>query len=135
MSLQTKIVSLILALIAFLQPASQEALQTITVGGQMFKVEVAATAAARERGLSGRASLPPGQGMLFVFPSDVKPAFWMKEMNFPLDIVWLKSDRRIAGVARNVATSTFPQTFSPAEPIRYVLEINAGELTAKYPPL
>lgn len=133
MSRPAKILSLALIIlisgVSFWHWPTKSELQTITVGGQEFKVEIADTEAKREQGLSGRASLPPGEGMLFEFAADTKPAFWMKEMNFPLDIAWLDPDFKIIGVERNVAPATYPQTFSPPRPIRYVLEVNANAMS------
>ena len=90
------------------------------------KIEITRTSAEQARGLSGRASLPENSGMLFSYSTDTRPAFWMKEMNFPIDIIWLDKDWRVVGFEKNVSPSTFPQTFSPSSPIRYVLEVNAG---------
>lgn len=64
--------------------------------------------------------------MLFVYQDDVKPTFWMKGMRFPIDIIWLDKNLTIVGFEKDVIPSTFPETFSPPETIRYVLEVNAG---------
>lgn len=92
----------------------------------MIIAEVAKSSTTRARGLSGRAALDPNQGMLFVFPTDIRPGFWMKEMNFPLDFVWLDSNRQITGLTKNIFPDSSPKLFYPPRPIRYVLEINAG---------
>ena len=64
--------------------------------------------------------------MLFIFPTPTVPQFWMKDTLFPLDFIWINQDLKIAGVERNVLPESFPATFSPAKPVRYVLEVNAG---------
>ncbi len=57
-----------------------------------ISVEIAASAAAREKGLSGRERLDAGHGMLFVFAAPNVYSFWMKDMKFPIDIIWIRGD-------------------------------------------
>jgi hypothetical protein len=112
---------------------SPTTLPTATIShksGQVI-VELAKTPASQQQGLSDRKSLGPNQGMLFIFPQDEPHQFWMKDMNFPLDIIWLNKDGKILGIATDVATSTFPNTIPSPGPIRQVLEVNAG-YTQKY---
>ena len=90
-------------------------------------MEIANTDAERTQGLSGRASLPAGTGLLFVFESPGKYGFWMKDMNFPIDIVWLGDGMLPVGIEKNVSPDSYPQVFYPPVPVRYVLEVNAGE--------
>ncbi|OHA92045.1 MAG: hypothetical protein A3J09_00920 [Candidatus Zambryskibacteria bacterium RIFCSPLOWO2_02_FULL_51_21] len=96
-----------------------------TIGGLVL--EIANTDAERTQGLSGRASLPAGTGLLFVFESPGKYGFWMKDMNFPIDIVWLGDGMLPVGIEKNVSPDSYPQVFYPPVPVRYVLEVNAGE--------
>ncbi|OJI09392.1 MAG: hypothetical protein COV08_01180 [Candidatus Vogelbacteria bacterium CG10_big_fil_rev_8_21_14_0_10_49_38] len=91
-------------------------------------VELATTSEAIRRGLSGRASLPPEQGMLFVFGRPDRYRFWMPEMRFPLDIIWLNEDK-VVGFESNVSNDfdqAQPIFYQPDEPVRLVLEVNAG---------
>lgn len=105
----------------------QPALRTVSIGNTTFTVEVVNTPAAEERGLGGRTSIPLGSGMLFAFDKPGSWGIWMKDMNFPIDIIWAHADGTITTIARDVATSTYPQTFYPATPdAAYVLEVNAG---------
>lgn len=90
------------------------------------KLEYARSDAEQVRGLSGRTNLPENSGLLFVYEKNVTPNFWMKGMNFALDIIWLDENWRVVGFEKNISPNTFPQTFSPDKPIRYVLEVNAG---------
>jgi len=64
--------------------------------------------------------------MLFVFPKDGKYAFWMKDMHFPIDIIWLSAEGSVVYMAQNVPPGSFPQTFRPDVLARYVLELPAG---------
>jgi uncharacterized membrane protein (UPF0127 family) len=86
----------------------------------------ARTSAEQELGLGQRASLPADEGMLFVFDTPNYYAFWMKDMSFPIDMIWLDADYRIVYIASNVSPATYPHTFSPPAPSSYVLETNAG---------
>src|SRR5690242_15708811 len=68
-----------------------DTLYPIEIGGQQIYVKKADTPAKQQQGLSGTASLPLDQGMLFIFPKDGTYAFWMKDMNYSLDIIWIDS--------------------------------------------
>jgi uncharacterized membrane protein (UPF0127 family) len=98
----------------------------VHIAGVPLTVYVADTPAEQERGLGGRDALPEDQGMLFVFPKDDTYAFWMKDMKFPIDIIWLDAEGRVVSIAPTVAPSTYPNTFKPDVPARYVLEVSAG---------
>jgi uncharacterized membrane protein (UPF0127 family) len=87
--------------------------------------EVVRTPQERQQGLSGRASLPLGSGMLFVFESPEMRTFWMKDMNFAIDIIWLDGSWQVISVTENATPDTFPDTFSPTRPAQYVLEVPA----------
>lgn len=104
---------------------------TVLVGGTAFQTEVADTPESRAQGLSGRDTLAPQAAMLFVFPEPTRSPFWMKDMNFPLDILWLDDQRQIIGLVENLAPDSYPNVVLPPAPVKYVLEINAG-LAAKH---
>lgn len=97
-----------------------------TFGDVSLRLDYATTTLTRERGLGGRASLDSDYGMLFVFSTDDRYGFWMKDTLVPLDMFWLDSERRVVSIAERVATSTYPNVFYPAVPARYVLETVAG---------
>lgn len=99
----------------------------VRVGDKIISVEVADTDTLRTQGLSGRDSLPPNSGMLFIFETPSKYGFWMKDMNFPLDIVWIDESWQVVGVDRLINPDTFPKVFYPNSAVKYVLEINSGE--------
>lgn len=103
----------------------------ISINGHVFAIEVADTFASRAQGLSGRSSLGENEGMLFVFSSFSSGyGFWMKDMKFPLDFVWINGDT-IVGVTENArpepGVGMFGlKTYYPPEPVNKVLELNAG---------
>ena len=71
--------------------------------------------------------------MLFVYDSDAPRTFWMPDMHFPLDMVWISSDCAVAAVTANVPhpapdTPRSDLPIYPSQvPVRFVLEINAGQ--------
>jgi uncharacterized membrane protein (UPF0127 family) len=79
----------------------------------------------RELGLGKRDSLSENSIMLFVFdyPSDY--AFWMKDMKFNIDIIWLDETYRVVYISENISPNTYPQVFSPDKKAKYVIEGNA----------
>ncbi len=106
--------------------AAQIAANTVTIRGNVIRVSIADTDALRQLGLGGRAGLAPDEGMLFVFPQDGSYAFWMKDMTFPIDILWLSADKYIVDIRADVSPDTYPHAFAPITPSRYVLELPAG---------
>jgi uncharacterized membrane protein (UPF0127 family) len=98
----------------------------IHVGKTSVIVEIVRTEEARERGLSGRDALSPGHGMLFMFESEGLPGIWMKDMKFPIDIIWADKDGAIVTIARKVAPESYPAVFTPKSPSLYVLEVPPG---------
>jgi hypothetical protein len=109
-------------------------LATATVNGRAFTVEVANTAKKREVGLGKRDSLPPDRGMYFPFDSAAYWVFWMKDMHFPIDIIWIR-DGKVVDIDSSVPapSSRNPldlKTYSPVEPADAVLELNAGQAVA-----
>lgn len=100
--------------------------QIAVVGGTPVQVEIADTRPARAQGLSARESLTKGSGMLFVYEEPQRPGFWMRDMRFAIDIIWIGADRRVVDITPNLTPDTYPQVFRPNQPIQYVLEINTG---------
>lgn len=106
---------------------SQAEVASLMVGEHSFAVDIARTPQEHARGLSGRASLSEDRGMLFQFSVPSRPSFWMKGMQFPLDILWIR-DGVVIGVAENLPSdnSEMPAIYQSSEQIDAVLEINAG---------
>lgn len=70
----------------------------LDVAGQVISVEVAATPSTRETGLMNRFSIPPDEGMVFVFPQPQPLAFWMRNTYAPLSIAFIDADGRILNI-------------------------------------
>lgn len=108
-------------------------ISAIKLGGREFMLEVMRTDAERAKGLSGHAPLGVDEGMLFVFDAPGKQGFWMPDMQFAIDIIWIAADvssgLSITHIEHNVAPDTYPQVFAPpatAADSLYVLELAAG---------
>ncbi len=98
----------------------------VKMGGKVFQMEVADTDFLREKGLSEHNPLALNQGMIFIFDKPDIYKFWMKDMNFPLDIIWVSEDMRITHIERWLAPETYPKEYSSTLPSKYVIEVNAG---------
>ena len=96
------------------------------LGGETLKLEIADTEILREQGLSGHKPLGMNEGMLFAFPEEGFHSFWMKDMTFPIDILWLDSDYHIMDVRERAQPSSYPEIFTPRMPSQYVLELPEG---------
>jgi uncharacterized membrane protein (UPF0127 family) len=99
---------------------------TLLAGTTTVLAEVADTPVLRERGLSGRASLEEGKGMWFIFDADGLWAFWMKDTLIPLDMLWVAADGTVVHIAHDARPESYPETFAPPTPARYVLEVPGG---------
>jgi len=115
----------------------------VKIAGQEIKVELVLTKEAQKRGLSGRNELKKGEGMLFVFEQPARHYFWMKEMNFPIDIIWLSEGLKVIYVKKDArpaspklqrgepesylsAGEVGLETYGPDAEVKYVLEVAAG---------
>jgi uncharacterized protein len=108
------------------KPAEIEYEQLI-INDKVINIEIADTNEKKAKGLGDRQSLQQEHGMLFVFEDKHQYGFWMKGMQFPLDIIWL-DDNKIVDISKNVQVENENSlsTYKPKTPINYVLEVNAG---------
>ena len=103
----------------------------LCVNAARIRVLVADTLTERAAGLSGYAGLPDDAGMLFVFSEPTQPSFWMKGMEFALDIIWIR-DEAVVQIHASVPppNEETPEDqlprYRPDEPITHVLELAAG---------
>lgn len=102
---------------------------TVKINNISIIVEVADTDDKRRQGLSNKPSLQPHHGMLFMFDKPQPVRFWMKDMLFGLDMIWIR-DRKIVEISKNVpapsATNGVPIEVQPAENVEWVVEVPAG---------
>ncbi len=86
--------------------------------------EWARTTDEQKVGLSKYETYDDVKGMIFAYETPVQACIWMKNMKFPIDIVWVNSEREIVKIEVNVSPKTYPTTFCSEEPAKYVLELN-----------
>ncbi len=98
----------------------------IHIGDIPIRVEIVNSDEERTRGLSGRSALGEVEGMLFVFPKSDRYGFWMKDMKFAIDIIWIDENLTVIDINQNITPETYPRTFRSGRPTRYVVETNAN---------
>lgn len=108
--------------------------KTAEINGQTIKLEIADTDEKRDKGLSDRNSLPEDAGMLFLFDSAGAYNFWMKDMKFPIDIIFLNNDEIVtiypnvpATIKEGDQTIQNLVQYTSTKPANRVLELNAGK--------
>ncbi len=106
----------------------------VLINQQTFSVEIVDKPREMMRGLSGRASLAKNHGLLFIYPDKNYLTFWMKGMNFPIDLLWIDGDK-IVGLEKNmlpepgVVDGSLKRYNSP-QTVSKVLEVPAGSIEA-----
>lgn len=99
----------------------------IKIGTQEIKAEIAATPLAAYRGLSRRSNLGANEGMLFNFVDKQEREFVMREMNFPLDIIFIDDDKIIKIAANLPPEKDNPvNIYASGQPVNRVLEVTGG---------
>lgn len=105
---------------------ADNSIEYVKIGGVTLKVDLATTPKEQEQGLSGRISLGSDEGMLFIFPEPSLNYFWMKDMNFPIDMIWIGENQKIIYIKKNALPESFPDTYGPQKNSKYILEVNAN---------
>lgn len=102
--------------------------RAVQVNGQTFNTEVPNNQTEFDKGLGDRPCILPNQAMLFPFKQPGQYAFWMKDMKFPIDIIWIGPDHKIVAMEINEQPSTYPDKFvnQKDRPAQYVLETQAN---------
>lgn len=100
---------------------------TIHLGDGVFTANVAKTQPERDKGLGGTLKLADDQAMLFVYDTDGKWSVSMKDMNYPIDIVWLDKDKKVVYIVKNAPPESYPyERFESKNDARYVIEFAEG---------
>lgn len=105
--------------------------QQLKIGESIINIEVADTSGERSKGLSGRESLASSSGMLFVYPESKQYRFWMKDMKFNIDIIFIDNGK-VEDFIKDVSAPNPGQkdqdlpVYQPQKPIDMVLEVNSG---------
>jgi hypothetical protein len=98
----------------------------LKIAGKNISVLEATTPEERKRGLSGVKNLEESWGMLFVFEDSGIYSFWMKDMNFPIDIIWIDENSKVVYIKKYAQPESYPEVFTPNVDSKYVLEVVAG---------
>ena len=98
----------------------------LEVNNKKLNIYIADSPDEWERGLSWKDNMPENRGMLFIFSTSDFYKIWMKDMKFPIDIIWIGEDKKIVDIKTNISPQTFPEIFTSRQPARYVLEVNSG---------
>jgi uncharacterized membrane protein (UPF0127 family) len=105
---------------------------SLKLGDGVFTARVAKTQDELDKGLGGTHKLREDQAMLFVYSHDDKWKVTMKDMNFPVDAVWLDADKKVVYIVKNVPPESYPyEDFTPKEKARYVVEFPEGTIGPK----
>ncbi|HEX8701228.1 MAG TPA: DUF192 domain-containing protein [Myxococcaceae bacterium] len=94
-------------------------------GVHRVEVEVAATPDSRRRGMMWRTELAAGKGMLFLFPEQEVQSFWMANTLISLDMIFITSDMKVAGIVERAVPESRVSR-SVGAPSQYVLEVPGG---------
>ncbi len=113
----------LLVLLSFVGPNTKVCAQN----SDCFLLDIANTESSRELGLSGRSSIAQNGGMIFEFDEVGKYCFWMKDMKFPLDIIWLDSNKKIIKIEKDAIPESYPEQFCADDTTNYVIELNSGQ--------
>ena len=101
----------------------------VMVNGVVLVADIAATDEQMTRGLSVKDSLDENEAMLFVFDWEAEHTFHMKNMKFPIDIIWIDADKTVVHIEHNLqpcSSGLFCPTYKPNDDSRYALETVAG---------
>jgi uncharacterized protein len=94
-------------------------------GAHSVEVEIADTTPSRTRGMMWRTTVPPGTGMLFIFPEERDQKFWMRNTLVPLDMLFLDKSGQVVGILAQAEPQTL-ENRRVGRPSLYVLEVAGG---------
>ena len=101
----------------------------VTVNGMVLVADISATNEQRTKGLSVKDALAENEAMLFVFDNEAEHTFWMQNMKFPIDIIWINSNKTVVHIERNLQPCGYGllcPTYKPSQDSLYVLETVGG---------
>lgn len=92
-----------------------------------IEAEIADSAGERQQGLMFRGHLAENQGMLFILDEEIVPSFWMRNMQFPLDVLWIDKEKKIVGITENARPCVNNcVNLTIDKKVKFVLELNSG---------
>jgi uncharacterized protein len=127
------ILILVLSVIPSYSELSPYKIEVVMIKNRPIAVTLAETDQARAQGLMNKDSLRDDEGMLFIFPSSDKYAFWMKNMRISLDIIWIDKDKRIVDIKTRVPPcGEVCESMVPVKEALYVLELRSGSVEDRH---
>lgn len=123
----------ILFLVIILSRDTSTTKTKVTINNKTFNVFIAKSDIEKQVGLSSKNKISENQGMLFLFDKPAYYSFWMKEMKFPIDIIYIENNKVVTIISsvKPSSNSTNLSIYTPKKKADMVLEINAG-LSEKY---
>ena len=118
------IISLLIIVLTGFLLKNQYAEDRVVMSGYSFVANIMDNDALRQKGLSGRTNMQSNEAMLFKFEEVSERCFWMKEMNFDIDIIWLDGGYKVTAIEQNISPDTYPKEYCHNG--QYVVEIKAG---------
>ncbi len=103
----------------------------LRINNSRYYLNIASSNEQLARGLSGVENMPKNEGMLFVLPNSSKACFWMKQMDFNLDIIWLNEQKQVVHLEKNLSPKSYPKTYCSNQNSKYVIEMNSGFIGSK----
>ena len=100
---------------------------TVKINDDYIRVMVMDTPEKRVKGLSGMDNISKGEGFFFIFDEPKKHGFWMKDMKFSIDIIWINENGEVVSIKERASKDSYPEVFYPSEEAIWVLEILEGE--------
>lgn len=116
------------AVILYWSPPEMKKTVTIEIRGNPIEAELAETVFERARGLSGRSSIGANEGMLFLFDTVERHVIWMKDMEFPIDILWIKN-----GLIVDLEENVRPEPGIPDASLTRYAPDGAAEFVLEFP--
>jgi uncharacterized protein len=101
----------------------------ISIKGLVLSAEIPTTTELMGKGLAVKNELKENESMLFVFEEPSRHSFWMNDMKFPIDIIWLDSNGKVVHTEQNLEPCPLIlicPTYAPSTDSQYVLETVAG---------
>jgi len=122
------IVGIYFLIVTFWPKGAKNVVFNTDSGSYTYAVEVSDNRDTRMKGLMEREKLDADKGMLFIFEDERIPAFWMKNMKIPLDMVFMDKDYKVVDYFENVPACTADPCphYLPSVNSKYVVEVNAG---------
>jgi len=99
--------------------------ETYTIWKNNFNLYIADTEKKITEGLSVFKTIKNNEWMIFIFPQEWNYWFWMKNMKFDIDLLWIDKNWKIIWYINNFKKETYPEVFFPPKNIKYVVELNS----------